>query len=269
MSGCDALLHCANVYSWSPKLQASLVETNRDATAYVLREAAHRGLDPIVHVSSYVALLPSEEPLSGSSPPGTFTTGYAASKAAAEHIARGLQDDGAPVVTTYPGAVIGPHDPYLGQSNSLLLSLLGSRRPTTAGFIGCVDVRDVAALHAAVMQPGLGPRQYLITGHDLRVAELARKAAAAAEIQSRPIDVPAPAARVAGWLFDALARTGVTVDAGSAGMAVLLAFRGSRQDSLGELGVHIRPLQETLEDTVAWLREAGHLSDRRDGFAKT
>ena len=61
----------------------------------------------------------------------------------------------------------------------------------------------------------------------------------------------------------------MTVDAGSAGMAVLLNYRGSRQDSLGDLGVHIRPLQKTLEDTVAWLRAAGHLSDRRDDSAQT
>jgi hypothetical protein len=28
MTGCDALLHCANVYTWSPRHQASLVPSS-------------------------------------------------------------------------------------------------------------------------------------------------------------------------------------------------------------------------------------------------
>ena len=79
MTGCDAVLHCANVYTWSPRHQASLVRTNTAATEHVLQGAVDQGLDRVVHVSSYVALLPSDAPLSTSSPVGTFTRGYAAS----------------------------------------------------------------------------------------------------------------------------------------------------------------------------------------------
>ena len=138
------------------------------------------------------------------------------------------------------------------------MSLLGSRRPATAGFLGWVDVRDVAAVQAAAVRPGRGPRRYLVTGHDLRVAELARRAAAAAGIESRPIDVPAPVARAVGRVFDVLGRIGVPVDAGSAGMAALLGYPGSSAPDLGDLGVALRPLEQTLQDTVAWLRDAGH-----------
>jgi nucleoside-diphosphate-sugar epimerase len=263
LDGCDALLHCANVYTWSPRQQSALVRTNTTATEHVLRSAVDRGLDPVVHVSSYVALLPSADPLTTVTPAGSFTRGYAASKAAVERIARELQDDGAPVITTYPGAVLGPHDPYLGQSNSLLLSLLQTRRPSTAGLIGCVDVRDVAAVHAAVMESGRGSRRYMVTGHDLRVVELAGRAAAVAGIDSRPIEVPAVAGRAAGRLFDVLGRLGAPVPAGSDAMAVLLTYPGSRQDGLDDLGVTLRPLDETLRDTIAWLRQAGHLPEAK------
>jgi nucleoside-diphosphate-sugar epimerase len=263
LDGCDALLHCANVYTWSPKKQAALVRINTTATEHVLQGAVDRGLDPVVHVSSYVALLPSDDFLSTTTPAGSFTRGYAASKAAGERIARRLQDDGAPVVTTYPGAVLGPHDPYLGPTNALLLSLLQSRRPATAGLMGCVDVRDVAAVHAAVMEPRRGPRRYMVTGHDLRVVDLARRAAEVAGIDSRPIDVPAAAGRAAGRLFDVVGRLGAPVPAGSDAMAVLLRYRGSRQDGLDELGVMLRPFEETLRDTIAWLRQLGHLEEAK------
>jgi dihydroflavonol-4-reductase len=35
-----------------------------------------------------------------------------------------------------------------------------------------VDVRDVAKVHAAVMEPGRGPRRYLAGGTFLRFADL-------------------------------------------------------------------------------------------------
>jgi hypothetical protein len=103
----------------------------------------------------------------------------------------------------------------------------------------------------------------MVTGHDLRVVELAGRAAAVAGIDSRPIEVPAVAGRAAGRLFDVLGRLGAPVPAGSDAMAVLLTYPGSRQDGLDDLGVTLRPLDETLRDTIAWLRQAGHLPEAK------
>jgi dihydroflavonol-4-reductase len=50
------------------------------------------------------------------------------SKADAERVARRHQQDGAPVVITYPGNVLGPHDPHL--SESMRLSATSSRAAT-------------------------------------------------------------------------------------------------------------------------------------------
>jgi dihydroflavonol-4-reductase len=264
LDGCDAVLHCASVFSWSPHRQARLVAENTAATEQVLTEAADRGLDPIVHVSSYVALLPSDEPLTTESEPGPEGSGYAASKAATERIARRLQDSGAPVVTTYPAAVIGPHDPYLGESNRLVLELLQSARPPAVGSLGCVDVRDVAATHAAVMEPGRGPRRVIVTGHDLTSAELARRVAAAAGKTSRPLAVPAVLARGMGTVMDLVSRLpGAAVPVGSGAISVLLGYPGADASSARALGLEFRPLEDTLRDTVAWLQDAGHYSGGR------
>jgi dihydroflavonol-4-reductase len=261
LDGCEAVLHCASVFSWSPRLQAGLVAENTAATEQVLTEAAYRGLDPIVHVSSYVALLPSDEPLTTESEPGPEGSGYAASKAASERIARRLQDQGAPVVITYPGAVMGPHDPYLGESNKLVLELLGSRRPPAVGSLGCVDVRDVAAAHAAVTEPGRGPRRVMVTGRDLSTVELARQVAAVAGKSSRPLAVPAGVARAMGRVMDVVSRLpGPAVPAGSGAISVLLDYPGADTSSWRALGLEFRPLEDTLRDTVAWLQDAGHYS---------
>jgi nucleoside-diphosphate-sugar epimerase len=263
LSGCDGVLHCANVFRWAPRLQGELVRSNRAATEHVLRQAVHAGLDPVVHVSSYAALAPSDTPLGTQSPPRAPGRGYAASKGVTERMARRLQDEGAPVVISYPGAVLGPHDPYFGDSNGLICTLASSPRPPGFGSIACVDVRDVAAVHTAVMVPGRGPRRFMVTGHDIAVRELAVRVATIAGTSSRPMTLPPPVARGLGRVMDAFDKLpGVSVPVGSGAVSLLLEYHGASTESLSELGLGVRPLDDTLRDTVAWLRQAGHLPDR-------
>jgi hypothetical protein len=52
----------------------------------------------------------------------------------------------------------GPHDPYLGDGLRQLRNILKGRYPLVpSGGLPIVDVRDVAAVHAAVLEPGRGP----------------------------------------------------------------------------------------------------------------
>jgi dihydroflavonol-4-reductase len=107
VAGCDAVIHAPTVYSLDPRQAASVLATNARATEIVLEAAVKAGLDPIVYVSSYVALLPSRDVLTPDSPVGAGGPAYPRSKARSELIARRHQSAGAPVVTTYPGAVVG------------------------------------------------------------------------------------------------------------------------------------------------------------------
>jgi nucleoside-diphosphate-sugar epimerase len=62
------------------------------------------------------------------------------------------------VVITYPGAVLGPHDPHLGDGLRRVRNILKGRYPIApSGGYPIVDVRDVAAVHAAVLEPARGP----------------------------------------------------------------------------------------------------------------
>jgi dihydroflavonol-4-reductase len=264
LAGCDAVLHCASVFTWDPKRQHDLVTMNTQMTEVVLSAAASAGLDPIVHVSSYVALDTTGGPLREDSAVRSVVPGYSGSKASSEVVARRLQGSGAPVVTTYPGAVLGPHDPYLGESNRLVRMLASSRWPPAIGRLSCVDVRDVAAIHAQLIEPGLGPRRFLATGHDLTSADLARLVGAAAGTRIHPTPVPRPMARAAGWVLDLVGtRTSTTPDGGSGAIDLLLEHPGTDSRlAQDQLGVVYRPLEDTLRDTVAWLREQGHLGGR-------
>src|SRR4029450_13861479 len=97
-------------------------------------------------------------------PPGP----YCRSKADAGRVARKYQALGAPVVSVLPAAGWGPQDPHLGEGGTVATNVLRNRFPVVMpGGMHIVDVRDVAAVLAAVMQPGRGPPSSLVAGHHL------------------------------------------------------------------------------------------------------
>ena len=90
MAGCDAVLHAAAVYTTDPRAASRIQSTNVRAAEIVLGAAVRTGLDPVVHVSSYTALLPPQPPgtvLTPDSPVTRPVGTYARSKAESEQIA--------------------------------------------------------------------------------------------------------------------------------------------------------------------------------------
>lgn len=105
VAGCQAVVHAGSVYSLDSRDAGRIRQVNVRGTQLVLGAAQRAGLDPIVYVSSVVALLPSGgQTLTADSPPGP----YLGSKADAERVARRYQQAGAPVAITYPGFVLAP-----------------------------------------------------------------------------------------------------------------------------------------------------------------
>lgn len=261
LRGCDAVLHAANVFTFDDRQAEAMRRVNEEGTEIVLGEAAAAGLDPIVHVSSFVALLPASGTVTGDSPVGDPDPPYSASKAAAERIARRFQDEGAPVVITHPGSVWGPDDPYLGESAALAIAALkGQMRLLNDGLLPVSDVRGVAAIHAAVMEPGHGPRRFLAVGHDVPFRQAVRMIGEAAGRNLWSLPVPAPMALATGRAAD-WARRRFGIDLPLAREPIWLIANGSPTDSSkarDELGVEFRPARESFADTVAWLRRAGH-----------
>ena len=261
MTGCDAVLHAAAVYSIDPRAASRIRETNVRAAENVLGTAVRRGLDPVVHVSSYVALLPPQGAvLTPDSPVKRPRGTYSRSKAESERIARGYQEQGAPVVIIYPGGVIGPDDPYLGDSNRALVEFAKSGG-TMRGGLPLVDVRDVAEAHAAVMEPGRGPRRYMITGHYIALQDLVAMLHQVTGRHGRIMAMPAGMALAAGRVADLVQRFMPGRLALSYEGIWISALQAHCDDSrtAKELGITPRDLRVTLKDTVQWLADQGHL----------
>jgi dihydroflavonol-4-reductase len=262
MTGCDAVLHCAAIYSMDARAASRMREVNVRGAEVVLGAAVRAGLDPIVHVSSYAALLPPEgvvlTPGSGVKRP---RCAYSRSKAESERVARRYQDQGAPVVIVYPGGVIGPHDPYLGESNHSIAEFVNSGL-TMRGGEPWVDVRDVAKVHAAVMRPGRGPRRYMITGHYIAARDLTAMLHEITGHHGRIVATPAGVALAVGRVADLVqhivpGRLPFNYEA-----MWITALQPHCDDSktISELGITPRDLRVTLADTVRWLADHGHIT---------
>lgn len=167
LDGCDAVLHAAGVVGTDNRRNALMWEINAHATEAVLTRAVETGLDPVVSVSSYSALFPSPTGVIGpDTPTAEGRSAYAQTKGYADRVARRLQAQGAPVVVTYPSSVVGEafHTaPGVTERGWAPIVRFGVA-PRLRGGMQMIDVRDVAAVHAAVMTPGRGPRRYVCGG---------------------------------------------------------------------------------------------------------
>jgi dihydroflavonol-4-reductase len=161
--GCDATIHCGSVYTLDPRATEIINKTNVQGTDIVLKTAWKSGHDPIVHVSSVVALIGMKKAiLSPATVPGTPPGVYFRSKTDSDRVARKYQNNIVPVVITCPDSVWGHYDPHLGESCQMVSNILhGYWLVTPKGIVWITDVRDLARLHAVIMEKGRGPRRYI------------------------------------------------------------------------------------------------------------
>jgi nucleoside-diphosphate-sugar epimerase len=151
---------------------------------------------------------------------------------------------------------------------TLAANVLRRRYPIVPpGGMHIVDVRDVAAVLAAVMEPGRGPRSYLVAGSYLTMPGIIRTLGDLSGRRIRFLTFPA-------WFLAAFGRT---ADIAQRRLRTRLPWSGesiwvlncdARCDdskTRDELQLQPRPLEETFADTVHWLVEGGHLTPREAG----
>ncbi|HTY31824.1 SDR family NAD(P)-dependent oxidoreductase [Mycobacterium sp.] len=262
LRGCDAVVHSAALVAVDPRQTNEMLTTNMQGAQNVLGQSVELGLDPIIHVSSFTALFhPGLETLTADLPVVGGADGYGTSKAQVEIYARGLQDAGAPVDITYPGMVLGPPagDQFGEAGEGVKAAVQMHAIPGRSAAWLIVDVRDLAALHAALLEPGRGPRRYTAGGHRVPAAELATMLGQIAGTPMVAVPIPDTALRVAGAVMDRAGRflpfdTPFT----SAGMQYYTQMPASDDSpSERELGITYRDPKETVADTFAALRAAG------------
>ncbi|MGI8332223.1 NAD-dependent epimerase/dehydratase family protein [Actinomadura scrupuli] len=271
LDGCDAAVHAAaaiGITGGATGGPGGLVETNVTGTRNVVGGAVARGLDPVIHISTMGVFVPPRAPvITVDGPLASPRTDYGRSKLAAERYVRDLQDQGAPITVVYPGGLCGPHQPALDALNEGLAAGLGQLWPMPRGGCSVLDVRDLAEALCRAVVAGQGPRRWLLGGHFLTWSELADQCDALTGRRCRRVRVPGRLMLGLGSLLDAAKRIKsfdfpLTRDA--AEMMTTLV-RTDDRPMLDALGLTLRPVEQTLTDTLRWLVTAGHLAPGKAG----
>lgn len=132
-----------------------------------------------------------------------------------------------------------------------------------------IDVRDLAFIHAALLQPGLGPRRYMAGGHHLDAADLVRLFREVTGRRLLPLPIPGVALRGLGRILDTVSRV-VHVETVLTEAAMQYYTQMPPSDdfpSQRDLGATFRPPDETARDAIAGLARVGRISARQAGRA--
>ncbi len=260
LEGCDAVVHCAAVVALGPGAAEKMRETNLAGARNVLGQAVELGLGNAVYVSSIAAVFSRDLTLlTADLPVAEGLDDYGVSKARVEEYVRGLQDEGAPIHITYPGAVIGPPaGDQLGEATEgvVAASRLRVIPGREAAWTVC-DVRDLGRVHAALLTYEGPPARWAAGGIRLRAADIARGLAEANGRRMIHLPVPDGLLRTFGRVQD---RLGLHTPLTEAAMEYYTRMPESDNGPLErELGVTFRDPYVTLSDAVSGLRAAGRL----------
>jgi dihydroflavonol-4-reductase len=264
VEGCDAVVHCAAVYSYDADSSA-LTRVAVDGTRAVVLAAAAAGVRRVVVTSSSVTCGSSATPDAvdeGHVPGGEFMPAYFRVKQDQERAALDLGAElGIDVVVACPTVVLGGPDRKLVPSNAIVARyLLDLTRTTYPGGCNIVSAEDIGVGHCLLLEHGTAGQRYLLGGENLTWAELHRAIGDLAGVGGPYSEASATAvlaaATVAGWWSEVTGEPPLVTEqeAGTAGRYFWY------DDALARgLGWTPGTARDAIASSVSWLVSSDHL----------
>jgi dihydroflavonol-4-reductase len=264
VAGCDGVVHTAGIAHFRPGQFERLLAVNVEGVRVVLEEALAAGVRRAVATSSIGAIGGVDHPrvADEGTPSNAEETGvdYLISKYRGERAALAVADRGLSLSVLRPGYVLGPGDIYRSSATTILAMARGKLPAFVEGGASFCDVRDVAAAHVEALERGGAGQVYIAAGHNLRLSELGAKVSALSGVPA-PRKVPYPVAWTAALAAEIAGRlTGRAPDISRQLVAAgaLFTFVSSEKASR-ELGYRIRPIEDSLRDTLRFFLANGRL----------
>ena len=274
MQGCQAVFHCAAVYTFWAKNPQTIHRANVDGTRIVLEAARQANVEKIVYTSTVAALdlprrgLGVEDAPTGArrSPLHRRAGHYRESKYRAEQVALELADRGLPVVVVNPTAPLGPWDVKPTPTGRMVLDFIRGELP---GYLNTgmnfVDVADVAAGHVLALERGEPGQRYLLGNRNLAFKKLLEMLRQITGHRMPRFRVPIPLALLSGRLDE-------LIEGRLLGREPKIPLDGvklvrdpmyvSCQKAIDRLGLPQNPVEAALERAVQWFTDYGYV--RRD-----
>lgn len=262
MDGCDRAFHvAAYAKNWARDKQ-QFFATNVRGTTNVMQAALKLGLKKVVYTSTVMTLGPSNHiPVDEShTRTALLRTDYEASKLKAEGVVRTFADRGLEAVIVNPTRVFG-HG-LMTEGNSLTrmfkLYLDGTWRiiPGDGKAIGnYAYVDDIVLGHLLAMERGVSGERYILGGENVTFDTLFELVSQISGYHRRLVHIPGSILVAASHAEEWRARLLRGYPAITPGWmeTFLLDSAYSCSKAERELGYHITPLRDALQQTLDWL----------------
>jgi len=266
VSGCDVVFHLAAIYAfWLPDMSL-MHRVNVDGTRVVLEECLKQKVQRVVYTSSIVCFtgqgrdVVSDE----SSPFSMEDMVYAKSKYDSHLVAEEYARKGLDVVIVCPAIPMGPGDVGPTPSGRMVTDIFVFPVPLAVDSeINVIDVRDCAMGHVLALEKGRRGESYILGGENYTYADMLRRVLRLCGIKKPILKLPALLMKPLAIGFTLSARiTGkppllTTTEVDMARQCALVDAGKARR----ELGLTVRPLEQTLRDALVWFVENGYITE--------
>jgi dihydroflavonol-4-reductase len=262
-AGVDTVYHLAGLVSRDKKDETRMMRVHVDGTRHVFDAARAAGVKKVLLASSSGTIAVSKDADVVASEDAPFAYElvkgwpYYLSKIYQEQLALKYVADGLPVVILNPSLLLGPGDSR-GSSTEDVRRFLQRKIPVVPdGGVNFVDVRDAAAAFVAASERGRVGERYLLGGPNWDMKTFFGRLSRLAKVSAPRLELPASWARWGATLVEEWASwrgTVASIDRQSVEMGQHFWYVDSSKAER-ELGFSARDPQETLLDTIRYLRK--------------
>ena len=258
------VIHCAGMVAIRTTPGKRLRQINVDGTRNILSLCAEQSIGKLVYVSSVHAIPERKKGQIMTEvrefSPKRVSGPYAKSKAEATALVLEAAKNGMNTCVVHPSGVVGPGDNAMGSMNSMIAAFCKGRLPIgVKGGYDFVDVRDVARGIVSCCERGRAGECYILSGEYVSIPKMLKLLAE--ETGRKPLRLFAPAF-LAGIIAPfaegiSLLRHEKPYFTPYAVSVLLSNGHFSHVKAMAELNYAPRPFEETLQDTLTWLKANG------------
>jgi len=267
--GCQAVIHTAGVPHFNPDNPEHMYRVNATGAGIVMEAALAEKVERALLTSSVAAMGGSAEERVADettvSNADDIGLDYSRSKLHGEREAQKVAAHGLPLVILRPVVILGPGDIFQS-STSTILSFVKRQMPVyVEGRPSFGDVREMAAAHVAALERGRVGETYILGGNNVTLTELLSAIREVSGVAPPP-KAPYPLAYGVAGVIEYVAK----LRHRHASLSRQLAKAGhmctwvSSDKAKVELGYTIRPLHDSLRDTIRFALETGRLKPTTD-----
>jgi dihydroflavonol-4-reductase len=261
MNGCDALIHSAGLIKLSYKFDKQVYDVNVIGTKNILEIAKNQNISKIIYVSSIHVFShkPSNEILNETrnivSDNSIF---YDQTKRDAQNLALEASKNGQNIVIVCPTSIVGPYDYKPSKLGKAILDICKGKIPAVVkGGFDFVDVRDLAKGIISALINGKNGENYILGGNYHTIKEFSNMVLKIFGSKKRLIEFPIIAAYVGipfVKLYSLITKKAplydkIYIDILQDGNKYTSSLKAQK-----ELNYKVRPLEETLTETIQWFK---------------